>query len=169
MLARQVEIEGAAVVGPRPSRTNLSTAERTVRLNELLEGFGITELFDNVRDVFREHWPSRREYIGPTAVGFHLLESAGVGVRALRSFARIESAPDTVRIVFYSRTINLCSDDFTSAKEVIEHQTYRSPNDTEGEYESLIFPLTSDAWDTHREALTTLLQSVYAAWEESRR
>ncbi len=139
VLAKQVKIEADAETSDHPARQWPSTAERKERLAERLDQFGYSETFDAVREMFRENWPSRSEYVGQTAIGMYLTDPTESG--KVRSYARIGTDPETLQIVFYARTINLCTGKFDSIKEEIHYYTYRGPSDPESIYESLTFPL----------------------------
>ena len=159
LLARQVEVEGAPDTVPRQSRRYLSMAERSERLKRSKEEFGVSELFDAVRDMFRENWRGPGEYIGPTALGFYLREHTQSGRRP-RAYARINPDPGRVRVIFYGRTLRLCPDEFDQAKHAIQFDTWG-----EGTYAELAFPVDSAGWETHKERLYALTQAVYEAWE----
>ena len=164
LLARQVEVEGAAEPNRHSSRPYLSVAERQERLEALVEKCAVSDLFSAVRGMFGKSWHRLTEYIGPTAIGFHLSEQIESRWRT-RSYARAEPVPGKVRLVFYGRTVRLCSDDFDQVKQEIQSETYTSPSDTEGTYMELMFPLDAADWHVHKERLHALTRAVYEAWE----
>ena len=164
LLAKQVKVEGVADVGTRPARRNLSVAEKKERLGKRLEDYGVSGLFDAVREMFRETWHSPKENNGPSAVGFSMLEQTESGRRA-RAYARIAPEQGSVRIVFYQRARALCLDGFKQSVGEIPHETWpreRDPLDPDTEIQ---FLLTAEEWDTHKRKLTALVQSIYTAWQ----
>lgn len=164
LLAKQVKVEGVADSGTRQARRNLSVAEKRERLRKSLEDYGVSELFDDVREVFRESWHSPKENNGPSAVGLSLLEQTESGRRA-RAYARIAPEQGTVRIVFYQRARALCLDGFKQSVDEIPHETWpreRDPLDPDTEIQ---FLLTAEQWDIHKRKLTALIQSIYTAWQ----
>ena len=165
LLARQIEVEAAAETGrPRRTRRYLSTAEREARLEAVVEESGTSGLFGEVRDMFRENWPGLIEYIGPTALGFHLGQRIESRWRT-RSYARIYPDKGTVGIAFYGRTITLCRGQFDQAKKLMDFQTYRDPDDPEDTYAELNFTVDETQWETHKKRLDDLTQAVYLAWK----
>ena len=163
LLARQVEVEGATEPDRRSTRSYLSVAERQERLETLVERCDVSDLFGAVRDMLGRNWNGSTEYIGPTAIGVHLWEQIESRWRT-RSYARIGTIPGKVQLVFYGRTVRLCSDDFDQAKQVIPFEMYRSPSDTEGTYDEVQFLLDKVGWEAHKERLHALTRAVYEAW-----
>ena len=164
LLAKQVRVEGAKDSGPQSGRRYLSAAEKKEKLGKRLEDYGVSELFDAVREMFRENWHSPKENSGPSAIGFSLLEQTASGRRA-RSYARIAPEQGSVRIVFYQRAKELCLDGFKQPADEIPHETWpreRNPLDPDTVIE---FLLTAEKWDTHKKKLTALVQSIYTAWQ----
>ena len=166
LLAKQVRVEGTEDSVSQSSRRYLSTAERRERLQGHVEAYEVPDLFAAIRAMFREQWRGPGEYLGPTALGFYLLEHerTGSGRRAQRAYARIAPVPGKVQVTFYGRAVNLCRDKFDEVKRVIPFETYRGPSDEEGVYEESTFQLGADDWNIHRERLTSLAQAVYEAW-----
>ena len=157
LLARQVEVEGTADLDPRPARRYLSVAETRERLARRIEESGVSELFDAVRDMFREKWHDSGESINPGSLSFSLWEHTESRRRA---YARINPDPGKVRITFYGRSISLCTDQFDQAKQAIRFDTWGK-----GTYSELIFPLDPAGWETHKDRLSALTSAVYEAWE----
>ncbi len=159
LLAKQERVEGGSGPEPRPSRQYLSVAERKAKLDGRLEAFGISDLFQAARDMFRENWPGSSEYLGQTAVSVYLSH----GRARSRSYARIDSQQGNIRLVFYGRTVELCPDEFDQTKAVLQFDTYRPPSDADGTYSELSFRLDADEWEIHKEHLYALTQAVYEA------
>ena len=157
LLARQVEVEGTADLDPRPARRYLSVAETRERLARRIEESGVSELFDAVRDMFREKWHDSGESINPGSLSFSLWEHTESRRRA---YARINPDPGKVRITFYGRSISLCTDQFDQAKQAIRFDTWGK-----GTYSELIFPLDPAGWETNKDRLSALTSAVYEAWE----
>ena len=166
LLARRVHVEGTSALEPRSARRYLTETERGEALQKRLEEYGVSNLFDAVRERFRENWPRCAEYIGTWSVGFHLRVQDQEGYRT-RSYARVqieEHGEMTISVVFYGRTTRLCPEAFEEAKEVLAHE-YKSSSDPL--YDLLRFPLDMEGWEIHQDRLIALIQAVYQAWEAS--
>ena len=157
LLARQVEVEGAAEAGRRPTRRYVSVAERRERLARRIEESGVSELFGAVRGMFRENWPK---------------SSTGQGVYGLsiqlqrRSYARIDVWKGGVGIVFFPRAKALCLDEFRQPVKEIRHETWPKNRDPlEDARTEIQFKLRPEEWETHEERLYALTRAVYEAWE----
>ena len=100
LLAKRVRVEGNADTNAHTPRRYPSAAERKERLEQRIEELGVAELFAGARKKFEENWHSCRLYIGPTSTGFHLPEHTETGSRTV-SYARIDTEPGKIRIVFY--------------------------------------------------------------------
>ena len=160
LLAKQVEVEGSADVGPSTAGRRPGAAERRARLDGRLEAFGVSELFAAVRDMFREKWHGPSENIGPTAIGFRLRERTETGMRNT-SYARIAPWQGKVRMIFYGWAVRLCPGEFDQVKDSI-------PSETEGwgGESAVVFQLDTAEWETHKERLYALTQAVYKALED---
>ena len=85
------------------------------------------------------------------------------------SYAYIEIWKGGLGIVFHSRTKKLCLDEFRTRVQEIRHDTWpqnRDPLDDPST--SIQFKVNPREWEEHRESLTTLVQTVYAAWQDER-
>lgn len=162
LLARRVQVEGASSLDQRPAKRYPSTAERRQMLQKRLIEFGVSGLFDAVRERFRGNWPRCTEYIGTWAIGFYLLGQTNKGYKS-RSYARVQvESNGLIIVIFYGRTLQLCPEEFEQIKQSMEYE-YRSSSDPL--YDELRLPLDAEGWKTYRERLTTLMQAVYRAWE----
>ena len=164
LLAKHVHVERTADPDPHSARRYPSASERKERLERRVEELGVAELFADARTKFEENWRSCRLYIGLTSTGFNLPERTETGSK-MASYARIDTVPGKIRMVFYGRTVDLCPDEFEQTKQTIPSETSRDLGHTESTHDDLIFPLDTTGWDTHKERLTALMQAVYQAWE----
>ena len=156
LLAKQVRVERSTDLATSSARRRLSAVEARDTLARRVKESGISELFDTVRDMFRENWHDPREITNPGSVRISLWEHTELKWRA---YARI--APDTgkVKVTFYPRALNLCPGEFDQAKQAIQHETWGSA------WPELAFLLDLDGWETHKERLYALTQAVYEARE----
>lgn len=159
LLAKQVRVEGTADLAPPSVRRYLSVTETRERLERRQAESGVSELFDTVRDMFRENWHGLEEGVNVASLRLSLWEHAESKWRA---YARIAPDPGKVRMTFYGRAFDLRPSEFDQAKQAIQHETLTSKW---SEWNELTFPLDSDGWETHKERLYALTKAVYAAWE----
>ena len=163
LLAKQVEVEGAAEPERRSARRRRSVAENRERLEGRIEESGVTEPFDAVRDMFRENWPGHRTYIGVHGLNIRLKRPSGSGAA---SYARIGAGGGQISLVFFPWTKSLCLDEFRQPIEEIRYDTWPRNRDPLGDPNAEIqFRLTTKEWHTHKERLYALTQAVYEAWE----
>lgn len=161
LLVKQVEVEGAPEVEPRPARRRRSMVELQADFDKKIEAFGVRQLIDTVRAMFKESWPKSRESIGALGLGIQLPE------HYFRQNARIDAwSEGTVGLIFFPHVKARCLDAFRLPVEKIPVQTWprdRQPiNDPSTEIQ---FKLNEEVWERHKEDLTTLARSVYEAWE----
>ena len=165
ILAKHVEVEGPAESDRRPTGGYVSTSEKRERLERRIEESGVSEQFAAVRNMFREHWPESSTSPQIYGLSIQLRRQAGLGRRA--SYAYIEVWKGGLGIVFHSRTKKLCLDEFRTRVQEIRHDTWpqnRDPLDDPST--SIQFKVNPREWEEHRESLTTLVQTVYAAWQD---
>ena len=160
LLAKQVEVEAGSESDRRPTSRRVSVAEWRERLEKRKAGSGVSELFDDVRDVFMKNWHEPRTRPGRHGLGI-LLDKGGSA-----SYARIDVGGGKVSIVFFPRAKELCLDEFRQPVRDIHYQTWpKNREPLEDASTEIHFPLTAEEWETHREHLHKLTQAVYAAWE----
>ena len=162
LLVKQVEVESALEIEPRSTRRRRSRAELRADFDQKVETFGVRQLVAAVRSVFKENWPRSRERIGSAGLRIQLPNPK------YKQFARIGAInDDTVDLVFFPVAKALCLDDFKGPVEGIRHQTYPRHRDPIGDSGSEIqFLLNEEAWERHKEELTTLVRAVYESWED---
>ncbi len=125
---------------------------------------GASDLARDALKLFRDNWPD----------SINVLHRLGVDIAArtgpeLTPHARIGLWDEGIGIVFYPASANLCRDKFRPMTEKIRHTTW--PHNLEPLTDAraeIQFAFSRDEWETHKEALTELLQTVYAARQESR-
>ena len=162
ILAKQVEVEAAEEPSRRSRRPRRTQAELDHEFDEKVERFGVRDLVDEIRALFNENWPSSTERIDRWGTNIQLQPRT----RYAR-YARIDAwREETISIVFFPRAKALCLDEFRVPVRNIRHKTYPSNRDPLGDPRTEIqFHLTPQEWGTHKETLTTLMQAVYAAWQ----
>ena len=167
ILAKQVEVEAAAEPNRRPSRRYVSREERSRQLEETIRESEVGELFASVRAMFQANWPKVSEQPGRWGVSLRLPNVTGSGRR--RAYGRIDPNKGSVSIIFYPQAIELTDHEFTQPLKEIPHETWPpNQNPLKNTNTSIEFQLTAEEWDTHKESLTALLRSVYAAWQNER-
>ena len=151
-----MHVEGVVASESRSERRYVSVAERRARLDERVEKSGVSELFGAVREMFRENWPVLKMH--PRAVGLSVQLQR-------RAYARIDvGEKGEVRIVFFPRAKALCPDEFKQPVEAIPHTTWPPDRDPLGDVDAeIVFRLTAEDWETHKETLTRLARAVYDA------
>ena len=156
ILAKQVEVDGAEATTPNPKKQSLSREERLKLLGELAESFGVGKTFSDIRHLFLNNWNKgsdgiRRDF------AYMLLRRVW--------YARVAPESGRVRIAFYPWTINLCSEAFSKIGAEIPSETHKSTHRDKYGRDELHLLITPDGWNTHRDKLSTLLQTVYTAWQ----
>ena len=163
ILAKQVEVEAAAEPERRSKRRYVSVAERRAQLERKIEESGVSDVFEAVRAMFEENWPESRPYPGKLGINIPI-----TGRQAL--YARIDPENERVRLVFFPPAIKLRIDEFRQPIKEIPYETWPKnlePLPLGDAYKEIQvqFLLTEDEWETRKETLTALVQSVYTAWE----
>ena len=155
LFASQVHVEGVVASESRSERRYVSVAERRARLDERVEKSGVSELFGAVREMFKESWPVSTMHPG----------SHGLSVKLQKwSYARINVGETEVQIVFFSCAKALCPDEFKQPVEAIPRTTPPPDRDPLGDADAeIVFTLTAEDWETHKETLTRLARAVYDA------
>ena len=156
LLAKQVRVEGTTELVPLSARRYLTVAETKERLERRIEESGVSELFDAVRGMCRKNWRNPGETFNTGSLRLSLWDPSESRWRA---YARIAPDPGRVLMIFYSPALNLCPGKFDQAKQVIQYETWGSD-----EWPELVFSLDTAGWETHRELLHKLTQTVYEAW-----
>ena len=165
LLAKQVEVEGGiASERARAARTPPSREEREARLNDLIEDYGIRDLFGEVAGMLQENWRNSSQRIGAESITFRLRKEG-----RQRPHARVHAnGHGMVAIVFYRRAFALRQDDFrrVTETEIPDYGTFpRNPHALDEKNNEIQFYLNADDWERHKETLTSLAKAVYAAWE----
>ncbi len=162
LLAKQVKVEGR----DRPPDKRPSNEELRESLRERSKEFGIGLLYEEIRKMLSDNWPSSRQY--PKKLGFTVTMQPSPGKRR-RSYARIDPENEQVRLVFFQRAIDMCRDEFMDAVDLIPCETWprhRHPIKDKGNTE-IQFLLSQDAWNSHRETISKLTRAVYEGLEDS--
>ncbi len=161
LLVKQVEVEGALDVEPRPARRRTSRTERQADFDRRIETFGIRQLVDSVREMFKENWPESRERIGAHGLRIQLPEDY------YRQYARIGAYGNgTMGLVFFPHAIGMCRDRFKPLTDELQFRTW--PHNREDEVlerndTEIQFSLTADEWKTHKEKFEGLTRAIYEA------
>ena len=164
ILAKQVEVDAAAEPDRRPTRRRRTQAELDRGFDEQVSNYGVRELIDAVRAVFRENWPESTERVGAHGLTIQLPEGHRM------QYARIDAwGEGTVGLVFFTHTKALCLEEFR--EPVVEIQNYTWPKNREplDDPETEIqFRLNAQEWSNHQERLTALVRAIYEAWQNKK-
>ncbi len=167
LLAKQVEVEGDEDRAASARGGYIGRDERWRRLGALIMDSEVSELFDDVRNMFRRHWRESRERPGRKGVTIALpvyVDSR----RTYPAYGRIDIEGSQVRVTLRRRAIDLCKDEFMQIIDEIRYETYpRNRQPLEGATIEVGFLLTADEWDAHKGSLTGLVKSIYEAWKDS--
>ena len=163
ILAKQVEV--AAVDEPDRRTTRWRRNYKKDFEGKVVE-FGVRDLIDAVQGMFKENWPGLTAYEGAHGLRIQLPGRSG-----RRQYARIDAwGEGTIGLIFFPRTKALCLDDFREPLNQIKHYTWPKDREPlEDPKTEIQFRLTEDEWRNHKESLTALVQSVYAAWRDGGR
>ena len=164
ILAKQVEVDAATEPDRRPTRRRRTQTELDRDFDEQMSNYGVRDLIDAVRGMFKEHWPESTERVGAHGLTIQLPEAYRM------QYARIDAwGEGTLGLVFFPHTKSLCIDEFRGPVEKIPYQTYpenRVPlDDPETEIQ---FRLTAQEWSNHQERLTALVRAIYEAWQNKK-
>ena len=177
LLARQVQVEAHEEPEEKPSSRGGRLGRRKRR--ELLEQRidehtaewpEARDLWDAVLEMFMKnlHQPLEVASDGANDWAKHRLRLFIPNSRG--AFAAIQLGPfaphpKLVNVIFFSKTVGLCLDEFIQLRRELPFLTWpaTSPTKEEGIIE-IQFPLKSLAeWETHREKLAAVTRSVYEA------
>ena len=164
ILAKQVEIQRFEDFDPRPTSRRLGRAERQAKLDNRVDGFGIRELFDDVKSIFEENWPQSEQIAQMQTLRIELPRYANSGSHRL-PYARIKAHDERVAVVFFRRTFVLCVDEFKDLIKQIPYLTFPRNLDPLKDARTAEFRLTAAEWETHKVKLTAFVQSVYEVWQ----
>ena len=160
LLARQVHVEGILEAGNHTTRRRSSRAERQADFNRRVEDFGVRQLIEEVRDLFKTNWPKSRERIGAYGLRIQLPEAHN------RQYARVNAwSQGVVGLIFFPQAKALCLEAFEKLVREIPYQTYpRDRHPIRDSRSEIQFKLTAEVWERNKEELASLVQAVYAAW-----
>ena len=158
LLAKQVEV----------GSSDLEPMSKWDALRDRAASFNMSELFDGVRQLFKEEWPEARQYPGSSGFSIRLRPD---GRSKRRNYARVYAERDgRARIAFERRAVELCVDQFRDALEVdkIPFETWPRRNESEpfaDDTWSIEFLLTAAEWGKHGERVRSVMQEAYGGWE----
>lgn len=170
ILAKQVEVQGVEDVDSGTKKTRRrgrTNAQLLASIDERVDEHGIRNLFDSVRDLFRDNWASSDERPRTLGLNVRLPGRTPRGRRTRHGYGRIDPENGRVRLVFYSRSVELCEDAFRQPVEEISYVTWpRDRKALEDSNTEIQFLLTPEEWEIHKERLTALTQSLYEVWRD---
>ena len=170
ILAKQVEVQGVEDVDidtKKTRRRRRTNAELLASIDESVDEHGIRNLFDSVRDLFRDNWASSDEKPRTFGINVGLPGRTPRGRRTRHAYVRIDPSGGRIRIVFYPRAVELSEDAFRQPIKEIPYETW--PQDRkalEDANTEIQFLLTPEEWEIHKEKLTELVQSLYEIWQD---
>ena len=162
LLAKQVKVEGRST----PDDNGPTSEERRRALLERAKISGVSLLYDEIRRMLSDNWPTSKQY--PRKLGFSVRMRPSPGNRR-RTFARVDPENGRVRLVFFQQAIELRRDAFASAVDLVPYETYPLNRDAirdKGNTE-IQFILNQEEWDTHKGTLTGITQAIYESLDEN--
>ena len=168
ILAKQVEVKGSVDSDSQSIRggSYRSRQERWNILNDRVDRLNIRGLFGSARDTFRENWARSAEAPRSQGIGVSLPGRTPKGRSTRHAYVRVDPEEERVRIIFYPRAVELSKDAFRQPIEEIPYETWPPDQKTlEDANTEIQFLLNPEEWEKHKEKLTTLVQSLYEAWQ----
>lgn len=167
-LARQMRVESEDKPVSRPSRNRPSSAEMQEILLRRAKENGVVDLFESVRAMFRENWNNSRETPGSLGFSISLPGRTSAGGSTRHAYGRIDPPGNDGRVViiFYGRSVGLCSEQFKPLLDEIPYRTSpyaRKDNPSEYPQPEIGFPVNATEWETHKDKLIALTRAVYDA------
>ena len=161
LLAKQVKVGGKDILrGARPSDEELSK-----NLLQRSESYGIDGLYEDIRGMLGDTWPSSKQLPRKIGLTFQMQPSSS---KRRRPYARVDPEKGRVRLVFFRRAIELCSDKFGRALTSIDYETWPKNKDPlDSKTPEVQFLITPEEWEVHKGLLTDLVQTVYEVLEEA--
>ena len=165
LLARQVERGEARDVGSSP-RQKRAVGRRRGHA-ELAEKLGITDLW---QDVVKKLSVAGGERVTGSGITFRMrrigLDNVKHKLHGSHSVV-IDEKSRKIRVTFYPISVHLCRDEFQQKRETIRFEFRKPPNaqSTNEVSEEWYCLLDKKEWETHKDVLTALAESVTAAWE----
>ena len=170
LLARQVDVTGVSSdAGPNIGGRNLTPTQLIAAFNARAEELGLSNLLNSARSMIAEKLHRPLEY---AAIKRRFRTSFYVqgknGSSPAYAFIELASESEGIRVGFHPRSIDLVYDHFEALNPQEIDFVYQKPvaQMTERVSEEVFFPLKSiDDWNKHRDLLTSLTHSIYAAWQ----
>ncbi len=160
ILAKQVEVDG---VKSTPTGPSMSREERWKLLTARVDECGIGELYKSVRAMFIENWPESHQIPSPHKTPPY---ARSINVKfSSHTYVRMDTWDGGMGLAFYPRSVGLGVDEFRFPIEEIRYRLWPKSKVLEDPGTEVYFILTSDEWETHKEKLVTLVQSLYEAWQ----
>lgn len=166
LLARLMPVEGRGEPASHSTKRRLSIAERREMVLNRAQKSSVPDLFDEIREMFRENWRSSDETFNRWGLVVRLVAHTGAS-RRRRAYARIDPYQSQMSIVFFRPAIELCMDEIRSLLEEIPYGTYpgiREGNPLDDPIPQIQFRVSANAWEAHKEKFIGLTQTVYDAW-----
>ena len=162
VLTKEMEWNSSEIDGP-------INQDRWVLLNNLTGKLGVRHLFNEVNAMIKNNWPEVDLRPTKTGVGFRMTINRDSKQRL--GLGRISPVQGGVHLIFYRyrEAVNSCVDMFRKTRQNVPFQTFprnREPFD-DPDVIHWEFPLKPDDWETHKDKLNTLTQTVYEAWQNS--
>ena len=158
----QVMADDESVSSQAQPRKRVSKAEWRERLSKRAEEGGVLDVFNDALAMFRKEFNHPTESEGAKGIAMHLRLSG----KGTRSFARVEPESGQVRIFFYRNSVETCREDFRPLLDKIRYETWprdRQNTPLNAPQPQIQFLVTAEEWETHKDKLSELAQSVYAA------
>ena len=163
ILAKRVKVDSSkdSTIGPR-----ISNEERWKLLNDLVDEYGISEMHKSLRDMFKKNWPESHQI--PVR---HKNPPYGKSINvkfSSNTYVRIDPWDGGMGLAFYRWSVALDADAFREPIKDIRYNTWPKNRALEDDpLPEVYFKWNLDEWETHKEKLTGLVQSLYEAWQNS--
>ena len=158
----QVMADDESVSSQSQPRKRVSKAEWRERLAKRAEEGGVLDVFNDALEMFRKEFNHPTESEGAKGIAMHLRLSG----KGPKSFARVDPEQGQVRIIFYGHSVEPCHENCSPLLDEIRYETWpRNRQDTPLSDSSteIHFTVNTEEWETHKDKLRALTQSVYAA------
>ena len=164
LLAKQVEVKAGDEVRSGRRRRRRTKEQLREVFNGKLGRSEVAGLFKEVRVMFEAAWPTSATRPNTRGLSWKLKNLTGSGRRI--PYARTDPERREVLMIFYRRSIQLCREEFRQRVETIPYQTWpKNREPLSDQPPEIQFKLTPDVWSEHKTSLTTLVESVYEAWQ----
>ena len=165
LLARQPQVETSVrpVDVGKSSRSAIRQEIERNLFDQARRG-GVEVQFNEAVEMFKDRWERPRQRPIRVGLNFRLRVQYAPGKRGWRWCGRVDPGDGRISVVFHSRAIELCKNDFREAINEIPFDTYprgRKSNPIEISGTEIEFQLTPVDWELHKKRVSALASAVY--------